>query len=214
MPSAIIVIATIAEIGDNSWHYNADQGALTSLNLASKSIGGYKDKESPFKFHATPEGKAFVLGLCRWSNALLISIGPAAIADAIKYMGAMTSLNLASNQLYAEGTALLAAALKGNQIMTTELNISSNSMTYGSAWGDMSGIIALADATPDIRTLTKLDINYNNIEQGEPLRFIAELCNTKGGLLLSRNAAGQMRWRCATVLWRSVDEAFYATFPS
>jgi Ran GTPase-activating protein (RanGAP) involved in mRNA processing and transport len=37
-------------------------GALSSLNLASNNIGGYKDTLYPYRFHATPEGKAFVLG--------------------------------------------------------------------------------------------------------------------------------------------------------
>jgi hypothetical protein len=35
-----------------------DMGSLSSLNLASNSIGGFKDKSYPYKFHATPEGKA------------------------------------------------------------------------------------------------------------------------------------------------------------
>jgi hypothetical protein len=78
--------------------------------------------------------------------------GVAALAGAIPGMGAMTSLNRASTQLCAEDTKLLAAALKGNQIMT-ERNISSNRMTYGSAWGDMSGIIILANVIPDMGTI-------------------------------------------------------------
>jgi hypothetical protein len=78
------------------------------------------------------------------------------LASAIKDMGAMTSLNLASNDLSAQGTKLLAAALKGNLIMI-ELNISSNKMTWnmnGSTWGGMSGIITLADVIPDMRALS------------------------------------------------------------
>jgi hypothetical protein len=105
----------------------SDMGALTSLNLASNSIGAYKDKEHPFKFHATPEGKAFVLGLCRWPNALLLSIGPAAIADAIKYMGALSTLCLKDNKLATkEAGKALAAALAGNSVLT-ELDVSNNS---------------------------------------------------------------------------------------
>ena len=61
----------------------------------------------------------------------------------------MTKFDISSNDLCAEGTKLLAAALKGNQIMT-ELNISSNNMTFGSAWGDMSGVIALVYSSLDI----------------------------------------------------------------
>ena len=74
----------------------------------------------------------------------------------------------------------MAEVLKGNKIMT-ELNISDNSATWdGNKHGEMSGIIALADAIPDMEALTKLDISNNNIGQGEPLQLISEVCNTKG----------------------------------
>jgi hypothetical protein len=72
--------------------------------------------------------------------------------------GALSLLNLASNGICAEGTKLLAAALKGNQIMT-ELNISSNLMTYGSAWGDLSGVVALADVIPDMGAVSTVIVN-------------------------------------------------------
>jgi hypothetical protein len=99
--------------------------------------------------------------------------GVAALADVIPGMGAMTRLNLASNQLYAEGTKLLAAALKGNLIII-ELNISSDKMTWnGSAWGDMSGIIALADAIPDMGALTSLNLSSNELE-AEGAKIVVE----------------------------------------
>jgi hypothetical protein len=70
--------------------------------------------------------------------------------------GALSLLNLALNNLRAEGTELLAAALKGNQIIT-ELNISSNAMALGSAWGDMaSGVITRADVISDMGALSKI----------------------------------------------------------
>ena len=65
----------------------------------------------------------------------------------------MTKFDISSNDLRAEGTKLLAAALKGNQIVT-ELNISSNNMNYGSAWGDMSGIIALVNVISDMGAMS------------------------------------------------------------
>jgi hypothetical protein len=65
----------------------------------------------------------------------------------------MTKFDISSNDLCAEGTKLLAAALKGNQIVT-ELNISSNNMTYGSAWWDMSGILALVNVISDMGALS------------------------------------------------------------
>jgi hypothetical protein len=42
------------------------------------------------------------------------------------------------------------------------------------------GVIAIANTIPDMGALTKLDISNNNIEQGEALRRIDDLCNTKG----------------------------------
>jgi hypothetical protein len=80
-----------------------------------------------------------------------------------KDKGALSLLNVASNSLYAGGTKLLAEALKGNQIMT-ELNISSNNMTYdGSTFGEMSGVIALADVIPDMGALLVLNLASNNL---------------------------------------------------
>jgi hypothetical protein len=83
-------------------------------------------------------------------------------------------LNLSRNILFAEGTELLAEALKGNQIMT-ELDLSSNAATYdGNKNGEMSGIIALADTIKDMGALTTLDISRNSIpsKQEEELQRI------------------------------------------
>jgi hypothetical protein len=78
-------------------------------------------------------------------------------------MGALTSLDISKNRLYAEGTKLLAEALKSNQIMTA-LNISSNSMTFnGKDHTDMSGIAALADAIHGMGALSSLDLCKNNL---------------------------------------------------
>jgi Ran GTPase-activating protein (RanGAP) involved in mRNA processing and transport len=56
------------------------------------------------------------------------------------------------------GTKLLAEALTGNQIMT-ELNLSSNHMTADG----LSGVVALADAIPDMGALLFLDISDNQL---------------------------------------------------
>jgi hypothetical protein len=63
-------------------------------------------------------------------------------------MEALLSLDMSSNCLYAEGTKLLAQALQSNQTMTS-LIISSNNMTKGG----ISGVVALANAIPDMRAL-------------------------------------------------------------
>ena len=70
----------------------------------------------------------------------------------------MTSLDVSGNVLIAEGTKLLAEALKGNQIMT-ELNLSSNDMTGGG----ISGVFALADAIPDMGAMTSLNLASNEL---------------------------------------------------
>jgi hypothetical protein len=85
------------------------------------------------------------------------------LAVGIKDNRALTSLDISSNSLYAKGTKLLAEVLKGNTIMT-ELNVSSNKMMreclddvnklfrlYGGP--RMSGVVALADAIPDMGAL-------------------------------------------------------------
>ena len=76
-------------------------------------------------------------------------------------------LNLAVNNLFAEGIKLLAAALKNNQIMT-ELNVSGNAGTWdGNNFGEMSGVIALADAIPNMEALSQFifsgDENDNTV---------------------------------------------------
>jgi hypothetical protein len=73
----------------------------------------------------------------------------------------LTSLDISETDLYAEGTKLLAAALKSNQIMTA-LNISSNAMTFdGEDFSDMSGVAALADAIPGMGALLVLSLQNN-----------------------------------------------------
>jgi hypothetical protein len=83
------------------------------------------------------------------------------LAIGLKDNRAISSLNLAQNNLWAEGTKVLAEALKANQIMT-ELNLSDNSATFdGEKHGEMSGIVALAEAIPDMGALTKLIMSEN-----------------------------------------------------
>jgi hypothetical protein len=110
---------------------------ITELNISSNNLG-WKDRF----------GKVDMSGVI-------------ALANAIPDMGALLVLNLASNNLFAEGIELLAEALKGNQIMT-ELNVSDNAATWdGNKPGEMSGVIALADAIPDMRAMTSLNLASN-----------------------------------------------------
>jgi hypothetical protein len=91
-----------------------DKGALTSLDLSYNKLGtlvspgGWSSTPGdPWKYRHTdgrktdtkPEGEEFK------------PEGIIALADAIKDMGAMTSLNLASNKLGVEGAKIIAACI-------------------------------------------------------------------------------------------------------
>jgi Ran GTPase-activating protein (RanGAP) involved in mRNA processing and transport len=105
--------------------------------------------------------------------------GVAILVDAIKGMGALTSLDISQNCLYTEGTKLLAQALKGNQIMTA-LNISSNFMTFDCEKnGDVSGVTALADVIPGMRLLSELDARDNHVPPAEEA-LLQGACGAKG----------------------------------
>jgi hypothetical protein len=77
---------------------------MTSLNLAGNTIGG---SYIGFKgFVATPEGVISLCCICHTSLFLsLLVSGPAAIADAIKNMGALTKLDISNNYIE-QGQAL------------------------------------------------------------------------------------------------------------
>ena len=63
-------------------------------------------------------------------------------------------LSLEGNCLRAEGGKALAAGLKGNQVIT-ELNVSNNRLGQNSGYdADASGIIAIADAIPDMGAMS------------------------------------------------------------
>jgi hypothetical protein len=104
----------------------------------------------------------------------------AILASELPDKGALSVLSLKSNNLRADGGKALAEGLKGNTVIT-ELDISTNALGVDSDYKpDMSGVIALANAIKDTGALTKLDISDHNIEQGEALQRIADLCHTKG----------------------------------
>jgi Ran GTPase-activating protein (RanGAP) involved in mRNA processing and transport len=98
-------------------------------------------------------------------------------------------LSLKSNNLRADGGKVLAEGLKGNQVIT-ELNIADNYLAYG---GGVSGVIALADAIPDMGALTKLDIsgNYIGAEQEGDLQRIC----AAGGIELAKQCTRRIVFR-------------------
>ena len=89
--------------------------------------------------------------------------GGSHLAGAIKDMGAMKKIDISSNGLRAEGGKALAAGLKGNLVIT-ELNISSNRLGQNSEYGhDTSGVVAIADAIPDMGAMTSLNLASNSL---------------------------------------------------
>jgi hypothetical protein len=89
--------------------------------------------------------------------------GVAALADVISDMGALTKFDISNNSLCAAGAKALASGLKGNHVMT-ELDLAGNAFG-NNGWGgsDVSGVVALADAIPDMGALTSLNLSSNDI---------------------------------------------------
>jgi hypothetical protein len=79
-------------------------------------------------------------------------------------MGAFTKFDISRNCLCVEGAKVLAAALKGNQVMT-ELNVAGNDMDLipGGRRGEMSGIVALADVISGMGALSVLNLAKNKL---------------------------------------------------
>jgi hypothetical protein len=96
------------------------------------------------------------------SSCTLGDTGGFYLAGVIKDMGTLSVLSLESNRLGPAGGKALAEGIKGNQVIT-ELNIASNSLGYGDFGSDMSGVIALADAIPDMGALSSLNLAENSL---------------------------------------------------
>jgi hypothetical protein len=101
--------------------------------------------------------------------------GAIALANAISDMGALSVLSLKSKSLGADGGKALAEGLKGNSVIT-QLSLADNQLTnYGR---DMSGIIALADALPDMGALSVANVMGNKIGK-EQLSKLQEIMRAK-----------------------------------
>jgi Leucine-rich repeat (LRR) protein len=83
----------------------------------------------------------------------------------------MTKFDISKCGLKAEGGKALAAGLKGNRVIT-ELNISDNDLGENSGYSaDTSGIIAIANAIPDMGAVSSINLLKNSIpvEQAQEL---------------------------------------------
>jgi hypothetical protein len=133
---------------------------MTNLNLANNSLGmpnGWSGPNNDGEYR-DPNGE-YHKALPAGSSVL----GVIAIANAIPDMGALAMFDISENDLSAGGCKAIVGALKGNSTLT-ELNVAETYMTYGSDWGDMSAVIALADAIPDMGALTSLNLSLNNLD--------------------------------------------------
>jgi hypothetical protein len=75
----------------------------------------------------------------------------------------LTKFDVSKNVLRAEGGMVLAASLKGNQVIT-ELNISDNMLSLNPSNGvDISGVAAIADAIPDMGAISSVNVLFNHI---------------------------------------------------
>jgi hypothetical protein len=135
-----------------------DMEAISSVNLLKNAIPVEQAQEL-LKIMQSKEKLTTLCGLSKEETKLDFSnqepgdLGAGdvvLIANDISDMRALTSLDISKSYLYAEGTKLLAEALKSNQIMTA-FNISSNFVTEGG----MSGVVALADAIPDMGAISQ-----------------------------------------------------------
>jgi hypothetical protein len=124
--------------------------ALTSLNLSKNKLGlgAYKAEGAKFGLYSSKKDNP--------GNYETDMTGIIAVADVIKNMGALTTLDISSNMLtgnpYARGFKpdLTGACMPFDEIMFSLLSL-------------FVGIVALADAIPNMRALSKLDVRENNI---------------------------------------------------
>jgi hypothetical protein len=126
------------------------------------------------------------LAMSNWRHNVSFSdsTGVIALADTVKHMGAILSVNLLENSIYTNQAEALVSminehptlkSLCGNRGNETELDMSGKDM-------GASGAIMLAAEIVGNKALTKLDISNNNMEQlaGRALQQITEWCCTKG----------------------------------
>jgi hypothetical protein len=87
----------------------------------------------------------------------------------------LTKFDISNCNLRAEGGKALAVGLKGNHVMT-ELNVAGNLLGLkADGSDDTSGIIAIADAIPDMGAMTKLNLSKNMLLTKEGGRALGNM---------------------------------------
>jgi hypothetical protein len=165
----------------------SDNGALPALNLADNNLGkmvppegwsyGYHGDYSGNKFYKHTDGREMKSGTPEGMTS-----GAIVIADAMPDMGALTSLNLANNGL---GNIVLPEGWTRTTKTGVDRSISSvfkhddGREQKENPGSKPEGIIAIANAIPDMRALLQLDMS-DNLLSTENERAIAKLCDSKG----------------------------------
>ena len=163
VPGAMIISAWLSS--------GKDKGAMTSLHVGMNRIPETEMKEiiamamrkESIKMLCEVPIKDKTLTELNVSGKNLGMEGALVVVEYLRDNGALSVLFVQSNNLHADGGKALAKGLKGNTGIT-ELDISSNYLGVASNYEpDMSGVIALADAIPDMGAMTKFDISSNEI---------------------------------------------------
>jgi Ran GTPase-activating protein (RanGAP) involved in mRNA processing and transport len=170
-------------------------GALTRLDISKNKL---------FHQDGAPAGKALggmlavnstlqeldVSDNAEWPSSKGGSTFAQALSVGISDNGSLTQFDISSNSICAKGGKVLAEALKGNQAIT-ELNITDNKLGLDRrSYGDMSGVLAVANAISDMEAILSVNFLQNNIDIGQAGALasmlkghptLKSLCGNKGG---------------------------------
>jgi hypothetical protein len=147
-------------------------GAISSINLLKNKIPVEQAQEL-VKIMQAKENLTTLCGLSReeieldFSGQYLDAGDAVLIANDIRDMGALTSLNMSKNGLLSkEGGTVLGEMLKGNTLLK-ELDVSSSGESMPFSKKDGPGFAKeLAVGISDNGALTSLDISDNNLTMG------------------------------------------------
>jgi hypothetical protein len=142
---------------------------MTSLNLADNNIGqlvmsgGWQFDEDADEYWKEVEGEELVEKQLPAGEQLAIEspVGAIAIANAIKDMRVLTSLNLASNNL---GELVLPDGWSiKNKGWSYQKYVHADGREQKDHPGKPKDVIALANAIPDMRAMTSLSLASNSL---------------------------------------------------
>jgi Ran GTPase-activating protein (RanGAP) involved in mRNA processing and transport len=147
----------------------ADNGAMSSLHVGSNGI----PEREMRKIMAIAMSKESMKILCEvpFKNKTITELdvsgknlgaeGALVIAEYLDGNGAMSKLDISNNAMNASGCKMICEAIQGNNILT-ELSMAKNDMTWaGNAHGDMSAVVALCKALPNMEAMLSLNLAGN-----------------------------------------------------